>query len=92
MATGLVESTVNVVSTRVAKKQQIPWTRKGTSLLLQNRTWVLNDELASRFQQWYPNSRADNSSERTLAAECFTLFMLSNIDLPCAELISHWEY
>jgi hypothetical protein len=44
ISTGCVESTVNqVVSTRMVKKPQMPWTKRGAHLLLQMRTRVLND-------------------------------------------------
>jgi hypothetical protein len=42
ISTGCVESTVNqVVSTRMVKKPQMPWTKRGAPLLLQIRTRVL---------------------------------------------------
>ncbi len=54
IATGFVESTVNqVISKRFVKKQQMRWTPKGAHLLLQIRMLVLNEELRSKFQQWY---------------------------------------
>ena len=61
IATGFVESTVNqVLSKRFVKKQQMRWTPKGVHLLLQVRMLVLNKELESKFQQWYPGLRVDS--------------------------------
>jgi len=40
------------------KKQQMPWTQRGTHLLLQTRTKVFNDELEAAFRPWYPLFRA----------------------------------
>lgn len=55
IATGFVESTVNqVLSKRFVKKQQMRWTPKGVHLLLQVRMLVLDEDLRSKFQQWYP--------------------------------------
>ena len=38
----------------MVKKQQMRWTPRGAHLLLQVRTRVLNDHLASDFHRWYP--------------------------------------
>jgi hypothetical protein len=55
IATGFVESTVNqVISKRMVKKQQMRWTKKGAHLLLQVRTQVLNEDLHTTFERWYP--------------------------------------
>jgi len=55
ISSAFVESTVNqVVSKRMVKKQQMRWTPRGAHLLLQVRTRVLNDDLATVFQRWYP--------------------------------------
>ena len=43
-----------VISKRMVKKQQMRWTPRGAHLLLQVRTRVLNDQLASDFRRWYP--------------------------------------
>jgi len=54
ISSAFVESTVNqVVSKRMVKKQQMRWTPRGAHLLLQVRTRVLNDDLATVFQRWY---------------------------------------
>ena len=61
IATGFVESTVNkVISKRFVKKQQMRWTTKGVHILLQVRMLVINEELESKFKQWYPGFRVDN--------------------------------
>jgi hypothetical protein len=53
-----VESAINqVVSRRFVKKQQMHWTLRGTHLLLQTRTKVLNDELDEAFRRRYPKFR-----------------------------------
>lgn len=55
ISSSFVESAVNqVISKRFVKKQQMRWTPKGAHLLLQMRSLVLNGELNSKFQQWYP--------------------------------------
>ena len=41
----------------MVKKQQMRWTPRGAHLLLQVRTRVLNDDLISAFQRWYPAFR-----------------------------------
>jgi hypothetical protein len=56
ISTAFTESAVNqVISKRMVKKQQMRWTPQGAHLLLQIRTRVLNDQLASDFHRWYPN-------------------------------------
>jgi hypothetical protein len=58
IATGFVESAVNqIVSKRFAKRQQMQWTKKGTHLLLQTRTQVLDGQLEETFRKWYPGFR-----------------------------------
>jgi hypothetical protein len=55
IATGFVESTVKeVVSKRMVKQQQMRWTKRGAHLLLQVRSEVLNDDLRTTFEHWYP--------------------------------------
>jgi hypothetical protein len=55
ISTGFVESAINqVVSKRMAKKQQMRWTDRGAHLLLQVRTHVLNEEWHSTLSRWYP--------------------------------------
>lgn len=58
ISTGFVESTVNqVITKRMMKKQQMRWSQRGAHLLLQVRTRVVNEELESVFQEWYPEFR-----------------------------------
>ena len=55
ISTAFVESTVNeVVSRRMAKKQQMRWTKQGAHQMLQVRTQTLNDDLRDTFNRWYP--------------------------------------
>ncbi|MDQ2706457.1 MAG: hypothetical protein M3Z25_01950 [Actinomycetota bacterium] len=54
ISTSFVESTVNQVSKRMVKKQQMRWSPQGAHLFLQVRTQVLNDDLATDFARWYP--------------------------------------
>lgn len=55
ISTSFAESTVNeVISKRMAKKQQMRWTTEGAHLLLQLRVKTLNRELAEHFCNWYP--------------------------------------
>jgi hypothetical protein len=66
ISTGFVKLTVKqVVSRRMAKKQQMQWTKRGAHLLLQIRTRVLNDEQEATFRTWYPSFR---SHTRRMAA------------------------
>lgn len=63
ISTGFVESTINeVVAKRFTKRQQMQWTCRGAHLLLQARTRVLNEELASRFREWYPGFNHGNAT------------------------------
>src|SRR5947208_1609772 len=70
ISSAVAESTVNqIVSKRFVKKQQMRWTRRGAHLLLQIRTRVLDDTLATTFQRWYPGMETGESPpEPALAA------------------------
>ncbi len=58
IASSFVESAVNqVVSKRMAKRQQMQWSQRGAHLLLQVRTRVLDDEWENTFRRWYPAFR-----------------------------------
>lgn len=60
ISTAFVESLVNsFLSKRFAKKQPMPWTKRGAHLLLQTRAKVVNDELEMVFRTWYPNFRSE---------------------------------
>ncbi|MGV8949276.1 MAG: ISKra4 family transposase [Candidatus Paracaedibacter sp.] len=55
VSSAVAESTVNeVISRRMAKKQQMRWTQKGAHSLLQVRIQTLNNELGDSFKSWYP--------------------------------------
>ena len=59
ITTSLIESTVNYVTAkRFTKKQSMQWTKKGTHLLLQARTKVLNNDWEGEFRKKYPKFRA----------------------------------
>jgi hypothetical protein len=63
ISTAFVESTVNeVVSKRMAKKQQMQWTDWGAHFMLQTRTAVLNNDLINDFERWYPGFPAGNNT------------------------------
>jgi hypothetical protein len=70
ISSAVAESSVNqMISKRFVKKQQMRWTRRGAHLLLQIRTRVLDDTLATTFQHWYPGMETGESpQELTLAA------------------------
>ncbi|WP_441639648.1 IS1096 element passenger TnpR family protein [Cupriavidus sp. YAF13] len=56
IASGFVESAVNqVVSKRFVKRQQMAWRPRHAHNLLQIRTAVLNDQLRSYVERWYPS-------------------------------------
>jgi hypothetical protein len=63
ISTAFVESTVNeLISRRMAKKQQMRWTKKGAHLLLQLRIKTLNNDLHKSFIQWYPGMEIKNET------------------------------
>ena len=69
ISSSLAESTVNeVISRRMAKKQQMRWTQRGAHLLLQVRTQTLNNDLKKSFNRWYPQMDKNNDSSLLLAA------------------------
>jgi hypothetical protein len=60
ISTSFVESAVNqVMSKRMAKKQQMQWSQRGAHLLLQVRTRVLNGDWEETFRTWYPDFRRE---------------------------------
>jgi hypothetical protein len=68
IATGFVESAVNqVVAKRFVKKQQMDWMDKNAHRLLQVRTAVLNDQLRTHFELWYPALAANDFAENLAA-------------------------
>jgi hypothetical protein len=64
----LAESTVNaVISKRLAKRQQMQWTKRGTHLLLRTRTRTLDGTLRPLFKKWYPGLANNNSASSAQA-------------------------
>ncbi|MFS8980923.1 ISKra4 family transposase [Cupriavidus necator] len=67
IASGFVESAVNqVVSKRFVKRQQMAWRPRHAHNLLQIRTAVLNNQLRSYVDRWYPSIAGEE--EHRLAA------------------------
>ena len=55
ISTAVVESMVNrVIGRRMAKGQQMRWSRRGAHLLVQVRLAVLEGNLQKAFRRWYP--------------------------------------
>ena len=68
ISSAFVESTVNeIISKRMAKKQQMRWTKRGAHLLLQVRIKTLNDELRQSFCKWYPKMKLDEKGVAALS-------------------------
>ena len=68
ITSSFVESAVNqVVSKRFVKRQQMAWRPALAHGLLQVRTSVLNEQLRSCFERWYPALSANNSGHRIAA-------------------------
>jgi len=68
ISTAFVESAVDqMLSKRFVKKQQMGWSRRGSHLLLQVRTRVLNEELREKFDEWYPgfNAKSEDQARAT---------------------------
>jgi hypothetical protein len=64
ISSAMAESTVNAVgSKRLAKRQQMQWTRRGAHLLLQIRTRALDGTLRLLFERWYPGLANDNEAD-----------------------------
>ena len=68
ISTAFAESTVDrVVSRRFAKKQPMPWSKKGAHRLLQTRTCTLDGTLRDLFTTWYPAMAANDNQVPALA-------------------------
>ena len=68
IASSFVESAVDqVVSKRFVKRQQMAWRPALAHALLQVRTAVLNEQLRSCFERWYP-ALAGNERAHDIAA------------------------
>ncbi len=48
----------------MVKKQQMQWTQQGAHYLLQTRTAVLNEELGTSFERWYPELKIDSEGKK----------------------------
>jgi hypothetical protein len=69
ISTAFAEATVDlVVSRRFAKKQPMPWSKKGAHRLLQTRTCTLDGTLRDLFTTWYPALPANDVQPTSLAA------------------------
>src|SRR5690349_18540733 len=69
ISTAFAESTVDlVVSRRLAKKQQMQWSKKGAHRLLQTRTRTLDGTLHDLFTSWYPTMPANDVQPAPFAA------------------------
>lgn len=69
VSTAFVESTINeVIARRMAKKQQMQWSREGAHYLLQARTAVLNNELQDKFARWYPGFKINGLEDEPMSA------------------------
>lgn len=72
ISTSFVESTVNeVISKRMAKKQQMRWTKEGAHKLMQTRISTLNNELKDSFYAWYPAMRDNDNKNLSIASPYF---------------------
>jgi hypothetical protein len=69
ISSAIAESTVNeLISKRMAKKQQMRWTKKGAHLLLQLRVKTLDKQLRLSFCKWYPQMDQEQQVPISLAA------------------------
>ena len=67
ISTAFVESAVNeIVAKRMAKKQQMRWSRATVQPFLEVRTAVLNDTLEDAFRQRHPGFRPANHDQVVL--------------------------
>ena len=65
IATSFVESAVDeIISWRMAKAQQMRWSRATVQLFLDVRTAVLNDTLEDAFRRRHPGFRPANDNRR----------------------------
>ena len=69
IATSFVESAVDkIISWRMAKAQQMRWSRATVQPFLDVRTAVLNDTLADAFRRRHPGFRPANDDHRLTGA------------------------
>jgi hypothetical protein len=68
ITSSFVESAVNqVVSKRFVKRQQMAWRPAHAHGLLQVRIAVLNEQLRSYFERWYPALAANHQAHHLAA-------------------------
>lgn len=66
ISTSFVESTINeVIAKRMVKKQQMQWSQQSAHYLIQTRTAVLNDDLKTQFEHWYPGIKLGDETEHS---------------------------
>ncbi|CAM3326640.1 hypothetical protein XNC1_p0146 (plasmid) [Xenorhabdus nematophila ATCC 19061] len=64
ISSSFVESTINeVIAKRMVKKQQMQWSQQGAHYLLQTRTAVLNGDLKTQFEHWYPGIKLGDKTD-----------------------------
>ncbi len=64
ISSSFVESTINeVIAKCMVKKQQMQWSQQGAHYLLQTRTAVLNHDLKTRFEHWYPGIKLSEETD-----------------------------
>ena len=69
IATAFVESAVDeIISWRMAKAQQMRWSRATVPAFLDVRTAVLNDTLADAFRRLHPSFRPANDGHKLKGA------------------------
>jgi hypothetical protein len=69
IATSFVESAVDeIIAWRMAKAQQMRWSRATVQPFLDVRTAVLNDTLEDAFRRRHPGFRPTNDDQRPIAA------------------------
>ncbi|ETS30253.1 hypothetical protein PTE_03592 [Photorhabdus khanii NC19] len=68
ISSSFVESTINeVIAKRMVKKQQMQWSQQGAHYLLQTRIAVLNNDLKTRFEHWYPGIKLSEETDHYLS-------------------------
>ncbi|CBJ81732.1 hypothetical protein XBJ2_1340002 [Xenorhabdus bovienii str. Jollieti] len=62
-----INSVYGCSTKRMVKKQQMQWSQQGAHYLLQTRTAVLNNDLKTRFEHWYPGIKLSKETDHYLA-------------------------
>lgn len=68
ISSSFVESTINEVIAKRMVKKQMQWSQQGAHDLLQTRTAVLNHDLKTQFEHWYPGIKLGEDTNWTAAA------------------------